>query len=265
MKKVLVVLTNYSRPQNMPQVIDSWWRQSHKPARVVVVDNSPLDRHHNAAGEGILRQEQYPKEQLVGFSRGTSDVWRWTENSGCCCHLAPALMLHGHDYTLFADDDFLPGTRALENLVEVAGSLGDRFSTLGQIGRRLKAVPEGYSYDRRNVPRKGDPERVDIVCRSSMIKADRAIAALLFRDFILEATTGNEVLADMHDDFVKSIGIQCQTKQPSYVIPEVLDVERNLIKTELGNGSESVWKRPSHFEERERFARLCTQFWRSLV
>lgn len=221
------------------------------------------------------------------------DVWRWAENSGCPCHLAPALMLYGHRYVLFADDDFLPGTRAVENLLECAERVDDRFATIGQVGRRLSlthrevpcnpANPNQFKlevaavYDRRDVRRQpGEMTKVDLTCRSSLVRADTVLNVPMFRYNLLMTTrAGNlkgfsveevERLVGVHDDFLKCVAIQLKSngQLPSYVIPATDDPERNLIARELPNGHESVWRRPGHYAERDRWAQLALACgWRS--
>lgn len=262
---VLIILTNYSRPTNMPAVIRAWREQS-VPCKIVVVDNAPYTKVTLADGPfgDPIECEEYPKS----CTDGADDVWRWTHNSGCPCWLAPALMLYGHKYVLRADDDFLPGRRAVENLLECAGSLSDKFSTLGQVGRKLSFVlfKDYYGYDRRNVPRNMWPVKVDLTCRVSFMLAPVVGGAIALRNLLIaEHPKESEKLVGVHDDFLISCGAQLVSNHPSYIVGTSDDPERELIKDEIPNGPESCYKRPNHYEERAAMARLVGAVgWHSL-
>lgn len=255
--EVLVLLTNYSRPQNMPSVIRAW-REQTVPVRIVVVDNSPSE-------EGV--RHFYPSDDL----RGADDVWRMTENLGCPCWIPPAIGLsHRHKYIVRADDDFLPGRQAVEWLLWNAATVGDSFSTIGQIGRRFsvwttydeenKKESQEVRYNRYNVPRTKELVKVDLTCRVSMMRGDLVSIIPMYRDGLIGLESGwARNLIDVHDDFLLCMGIQSFTKYPSYVIPLGPDPETELIKTEIPNGAESVYKRPGHYNERESFVALAVR------
>lgn len=255
MSEVLIILTNFSRPQNMPRVIQAWREQTVK-CKIVVADNSP--------GVGVDHgSSSYYSQEL----EGADDVWRWTENSGCPCWIAPAVMLYGHRYVLRADDDLLPGKRAVEHLLNTAKMLNDEFTTIGQVGRKfsrwMTEVDMGYGYDRKNVPMGGLPVKVDLTCRASFFKAESAMWIPVFRQTLLTHRNTDPELAKklvgIHDDFLLCMGVQTWTGQPSYVIPQLLDQETLLVKENLKNGPESVWQRPNHYEERDQMLQLCHQ------
>src|SRR5690349_15775309 len=115
---VLIVLTNWMRPSNIPQIVRAFRGQS-VSSRMVLVDNSPPE------------SSQLGNDVLLQFD----DVWRLQQNHGPPCRFAPALLQHDSRYILFYDDDCLPSPRAVENLLDVADRLGNNFSTIGQVGR----------------------------------------------------------------------------------------------------------------------------------
>ena len=267
--EVLVVLTCYSRPQNMPQVIDAWNRQT-VPVNVIVVDNrkwTPIDfETYQGDTESI---EEYPCSQLSGNGYDAPlDVWRWMENSGCPCWLAPAIMLgHKYKYIVRADDDLLPGKRAVEHLLKTAYVCDDDFSTIGQVGRRFTED----KYNRSNVKQwpfcDSKMTRVDLTCRALMVKSRDVIHAFDFRQQLLDTGEPDAAkLVDVHDDFLICMGVQLATEHPSYITSYTDDDETQLVKTDIPNGPESCYKRPGHYEERQRMVELSRMVgWRSLV
>lgn len=240
MKNLLLVLTNFSRPQNMPQVIRAWREQTVKADHLVVVDNAPPN--------------YYPCHTLDGVD----DVWRMTRNLGCSCHLAPALMLsHRYSYTLFADDDLLPGPKAIETVLVKAKELKDDFATIGQVGRNFHLdQPIGKRYVYGNAP----DGMCDVTCRCSLVRSEGLPIILQFRDCLVE-TFGDDAadLTDIHDDLLTCLGIQGELRIPSYCFTPT-DPSCRLIKTELGsNDDKSVYRRPQHLAERNRFVDMAVQ------
>jgi hypothetical protein len=273
MSDVLVVLTCYSRPQNMGRVIDAWNQQT-VPVTVVVVDNRPYTKITIADGAfgDPIKGELYPCYELSGDGYlSPSDVWRWTKNSGCPCWLAPAAMLYRHKYVVKADDDFLPGTRAVDHLLKTAMICDDEFSTIGQVGRIL--TPGKYhrgNVKLRDFDSEAEMTRVDLTCRGFLVKSRDIIHALDFRQQLLDSDPESEEikhLVGIHDDFLICMGTQlCYESRPSYIISSTRDPEDLLIKTEIPNGPESCYKRPGHYEERQRMVELSESIgWRSLV
>lgn len=279
MSTILVILTNYSRPQNMPRVIQAWREQTVK-CKIVVADNSSATSDTpytvNGDSDGIRFVMPYPRRELYGTD--VDDVWRWTENSGCPCWLGPAAMLsHKYDYIIRADDDFLPGKRAVEHLLRTASICNYDFSTIGQIGR----IFDERGYNRGNVPQRRLDEyemrryelrrhqmiQVDLTCRVSMMKAENVLYVLDFRQRLVNTGEPDAArLVDIHDDFLACMGIQLVMEYPSYIISTTDDPETQLVKTEIPNGEESVYKRPGHYAERNRMVELSRMVgWRSVT
>lgn len=269
---VLVILSNYRRPQNLPACIAAWRGQSVLPAKIVVVDNSPVKDFGNKEPplgwfNGTQPREIYPDMEFLG----AHDVWRFTTNSGCPCKLAPAMLLYGHRYVLFADDDLLPGSRAIEHAMEAATALQDRFSTLGFINRRFRMdLPPGERYSGRCTVAASDrPMPCDLTCQVHLVRADMVHCAVVLRNNLLARSRDNPdipALVGIHDDFLLCMGVQRATSWPSYVLPASDDSERWLVRTRLDEQGSAVWRRPDHFAERERMVELSLAAgWRSLA
>jgi hypothetical protein len=239
---VLVVLTNYSRPQNLPLCINAWRKQTAKPARIVVVDNRPY-----------TAEERYPLHELAG----ADDVWRWRVNSSCSCKFAPALLCNDCEHVLFADDDLLPHPTALEHLVLAASRVDGKFAAIGQYGRRFKEeAGKRYMYG-NSLRTPGTSARTDNVCRMQLVRCDQLPYALLLRRHI----PAHLVL--MHEDLLLNLGVQLFLRLPSYVLP----LEQDAVAADLpGNtGAEALYRRPQHLAERNEFVDAAVAAgWRSL-
>lgn len=265
MSRVLVVLTNWKRPQNLPLCIKAWREQSLTPASIVVVDNSPVP-----AGEKVSIRVPYP---TPGFE-GADDVWRVKNNLGPLCRLWPALaMAPWYEYVLFADDDFLPGREGLLAAVQAAKFMNDKFATIGQEGRkfdvskRMVALLDSpdwtnhtiWSYKYGNTPRGDTPQVVDCTVRCHLVLAKYLPQVLRLRERLPVE------LCEAHDDLLLCLGLQTYPGLPSYILP-ASTLERQLIKENLPgtNGPEACWKRPDHLTQRSQFINLAYKAgWRS--
>lgn len=267
MVNVLVVLNNFSRPQNMPGVIRAWKGQT-IPVHVVVTDNRPRQDSSKVNGSD---RELYPDWTLDG----ADDVWRMSENLGCPCHFYPALALYRLKYTIFADDDMLPGTKAVENLLGWATTLNDEFSSIGQVGRNIYYPGEvGKRYNARNVPDRSSVSliRTDLTCRVKMVRTEFIPYVFTLRSNILADRQSPDIdggklaarLCGVHDDMLLDLGIQTGIRYPSYVIPKNYP-ENELIFRDLDDGK-ALWRRAGHFEDRNRMIDLCVSAgWRPVV
>lgn len=131
MSKVLVVLTCWKRIRNMERIVRAWRNQS-VPTHVIVIDNSPNDS--DAFHKRIELLE-------------ANDVWRIGDNLGPVCRFAPALMLtQDYEYCMFADDDLVPGCRAVQTCIEVAKK-HPTFATIGQHARNFRREATFWSND----------------------------------------------------------------------------------------------------------------------
>lgn len=243
---VLVVLTNYSRPQNMGKVIQAWRNQTHIAKHIVIADNAPVFN-------------------TTSIFNGADDIWMWERNSGCPCHFYPALSYTPFDYPyiIFADDDLLPGDSAIEVLLNNAYALDNKFSTIGQIGRTfLLDQPQGKRYSGRNMAARKvfSPVETHLTCRAHMIRTEYLPHVLSFRNRLsLHSREGNR-LAQIHDDFLLCMGIQIATKYPSYLTPidRNIEISSALIRHDLDD-NKAVWRKPGHWEDRNRMVDLSLE------
>lgn len=276
--KVLVVLTNYKRPQNMNRIIQAWKSQS-VPTYVVVVDNSPHASQIGAFGE------PYP----IAVLEKADDVWRIGNNLGPVCRFAPALMLaHDYEYCMFADDDFIPGSRAIETCMEVAQK-HPTFATIGHHGRNFHSIntcqtsispryKEDWMYQYGNVQQRGEPVPVDLTVRAHFIKTENVFYAIRMACRIInhyegssyspiypssqEKTTTKE-MCKVHDDFLLCCGNQIPDRQ-SLILPYSDDRERWIVKEDLDTDGGLSKDRQKWLIERNRMLQLCIRSgWRS--
>lgn len=238
-RDVMVVLTNYKRPSNMPEVICGWKEQTVKPSYLVVVDNSPAGQHNY-------------------FSTLVDDVWRFTRNLRCSCRFAPALMIAEFPYVVFADDDIVPTVNAIELLLKEAELVGDKFTTIGPRGRNFKLdrLP-GRRYTYGNPP----VGKVDMTCCCHLVKQDDLRHLLDFKSGITSifGEEGRD-LSTIHDDMTMCLGVQMVTGHPSY-----LSGNRVIEKTLDEKDTEALHRRPGHLAERCRMVDMAVEWgWRSV-
>ncbi len=246
---VLLVLINYTRPHNMSTVLKAWREQTVLPT-IVVVDNSPIQESKFELTSFLADNsgEQYPKPAL----QDADDVWRISKNLGCSCRFYPALALHHHKYVLFADDDHLPGKRAVEYLLFTAEVLKDRFTSIGQMGRDFRDTTPYYLY--KSVMKSCNPVQCDMVYRSQFFRQD-----LVHHIFPLRSMLADKVNVDIHDDLLLNLGLQMGTGFPTYVTAAEKSQDDMVVATNLDQTG-AVCSRPEHLKERNRFveeARNC--------
>lgn len=240
--KVLVVLSNYKRPQNIPLCIKAWKGQSHPPSGLVVMDNSDSDTDWEVLG--------------------ADSTWKVKPNLGPLCRIWPAIALAPQfDYVLFADDDLLPGREGLKAALDTAHHVSNKCATVGQEGRTFSSdgtedmgrVNTTWSYKFGNTPRYGDrPRVVDCTVRCHLV-----LAKYLHRTLLLRERVPAQLCQD-HDDLLLCLGLQVNLCLPSYVLP-ASTLERQLIKENLPgcNGPEACWKRPDHITQRNQFINIA--------
>lgn len=256
--KVLIVLTNYSRPENMPKIIKAWRDQSISGNKIIVADNRDIQ---------LVDRIKYTN--YLCCPNEVDDVWHWTENSGCPCHFYPALSQTRYKYTIFADDDLIPGKNAVQNLLNHAHILNDEFTTIGQVGRTfLLDKLEGSRYSGRNQAARNEmyPVRTDITCRAHLVHTFNLPYVLSFRNELCKYPDPDaERLAHIHDDFLMCISIQQKTGHPSYLITNSKNRDDLLVKEDLDNDNKGAWKRPNHFTERNKMVDLSLALgWRRI-
>lgn len=257
-QQVLVVLSHFRRPENLWPILKAVMGQTVKPTKIAIVDNS-----------GMIDTPSLPPDSL----RHRVEVWSFPDPGGPTARWIPALMELDCRYTLFLDDDLLPGPRAIEHCLATAATLGDRFSTIGQIGRMLTG-PEGAEYVKRNVGLwDGKPRPVDMTCRGHFVKTSVVRTALFFREALQVLAKGSpeeisNKAATVHDDLFLSLGRQWPsgaTATPCYLLPQA-PPEFMIRMKDLPDGGVGVSKRPEHRDERNKIVRACKSIgWESLA
>lgn len=200
---VAAILTNWKRPRNIPPLVESLRSQSLRPT-IVLVDNSPTPPEQHG-------------EPFYHVTRAVDEYWRFPDR-GVISRFAPALLDLSHEYTLFLDDDLLPGKRCVESLVELAGKLEDRFSTIGQIGRNYRRVGFAYEYIRRNVGRHAtEPTPVDMTARAHFCVTSSIVECARWWRHAANLLPSHVI--SHNDDVCLCQSIQRETGHASYLIP----------------------------------------------
>jgi len=267
---VLAVLTNYARPQNLPQIVRALRRQTH-PVKIVIVDNSPAK----------TASEDGDQHDLTRIRKSVDDIWRFEQNAGPPCRFAPAFMQHDCSHILFLDDDMLPGFHAVEHLVNTATQLKNEFATLGEFGRRFHGGNRSYMqgfhgrgewrYVCRNVKRGHEPTPVDMTCCAHFVRADMMQHVLSFKwDMIHKHGCDEDLDGDRRgwwreDDMLLSLGIQQGTGLKSYLTPMPRRRVRMSLRQRMLAAPHAHSSRPHHLQDRTRFIHLALQSgWQSL-
>ena len=247
MSNVLVVLTNWSRPANLPVIIQAFKRQT-VSVDIVCIDNSHVD----AMGLGSVGVE----------------TWRVPRNLGPPCRFVPAAADVGHEFVLFFDDDMVPGPSAVDGLLKCAADCHGKFATIGQIGRRFGSRRRGsiLRYRRLNSPRL--PRHLcpcDMTCRAHFVRREAVVHALAFRELLIARKRADCLVhVGIHDDILLCQGAQLATGWPSYLIP-IGAAEYDLNVCELDDSNALNHRRRSHVQERHDLANWSVELgWKSL-
>lgn len=260
MNQTLVILTNYTRPDNLPPIIRAF-REQTVPVDIVVVDNAPLA---DGVGKETKLREGYPEPSF----KDADDVWRFTRNAGPPCRFAPAFMDNDHEFFLFFDDDMLPGVAAVEHLVKTAERIAGPWATLGEIGR----IYDNCRYVSRNIRRWEGCRPVDMTARAHFVEAKR-IGNVLETKRVLIDKFGDEArrLLSVHDDILLCQSAQLRfslrlgNQTCSYLTPKGTS-ETLLRSRDLDDGKTGVSRRPNFLAERNRLIEMMHVIgWRSEV
>jgi Glycosyl transferase family 8 len=225
MNKVEAVVINWKRPGNVERIVAALREQS--TGCTVTVCDTHLD-------------DQY------ALSRATLDsadrVYRWGHNTGPYSRFVP-LAAYDHEYTLFVDDDMLPGSRCVEHFVDTAQALPG-FGSLGQMGR---VVPPDGVYKARNVGRLPRPREIDILVRGFFVRTRNLhhIAQLRW----LMNYTSEQV---PEDDMLLCVAMRLCAGLRNYLVPSDADPETLMNRTELPD-PHALHRRPDHIQRRIDF------------
>lgn len=257
MADVLAVVTNYSRPHNIPKIIEALQQQT-VPVDAVIVDNSPYP------GDTPLWSILKSHCEQAGLSFDLFDYWRFTENHGPPCRFAPVFMDHSHEFTWLIDDDLLPGPRALEYLLETYATVDGMCSAIGEIGR----IFNGSRYVRANIIRRDWPREIDMAARCHFFRTEFA-RHILTAKWALIDRFGDEArrFVSVHDDLLIHCGIQLAVAFPSYLTPKSADEDTWCRKADLPDGKNGGVSACEDFvENRCRIIEMFREIgWESIV
>ena len=242
MNQILAIVTNYSRPNNIPLIVDAL-REQTVPVDIVVMDNSGVDH----------------------FGFGLSLTWDVPDGGyGPPNRFLPAFRDHRHEFCLFLDDDLLPGCCAVEHILDTYEWMDGKVSTIGEIGRIH--TPQG-EYVRRNVRRQPFPCRVDMTARAHFVRTEHVRHVLNYKwDLINRFGDEARELVSIHDDLLLCCAIQMETAFPS-CLTAVDPSESKLIRTrDLPDGGGGVSAKAGFLEQRHRLIQMFQAIgWESLV
>lgn len=237
MTSVLAVVTNWSRPRNIPLVVEALSSQ----ADVVVLDNA------------VPGQSLEDLKVQVG-----AEVWRVPKNLGPPCRFVPALADIEHQFVLFVDDDFLPGSKCVDVCLRTAERLNQEFATIGQIGRRFTSEDGTWRYRRKNSPRlRTGPCPCDMTCRTHFVRCSDVRHVLSLREQLLPQFREHVAV---HDDILLCLSIQMATRFASVLIP----TEGDQIKVSELDDHNPISRRKTHMQHRNELINACADAgWRS--
>lgn len=221
METVEVVLINWKRPDNIKKVI-ARLREQTWPITITLVDC--------AAG---------PEFQLPNDVKQSADnLYTLHENYLCFNRYVPAFNYHS-DFTLFLDDDMLPGKKCVEHFVKASRDRKD-CSLFGQIGRKF-----WKQYQARTIPRKHQEfVPVDLIVRGYFLRT-RCLPDVLRLRLELDQSVRN-------DDMLLAVAIGRITQSPILLTPLDGDPE-SLMNLEELPAPYAAADEPDHRSSREAF------------
>jgi hypothetical protein len=225
MNSVETVVVNWKRPENVAQIVAALRSQS-EPCTITVCDCGPSPTF--ALDEHTLN--------LV------DRLYRWSRNLGAYNRFVP-IGAYDHRYTLFLDDDLLPGQRCVEHFLAGAMQIR-RFGVLGQLGRIIQ--PDGlYRYE--HVPRTSDFVETDVIIRGYFVSTDSLCHLLQFKQIMGHF---DELMAT--DDLLLCTALHTLAGLSSYLTPYDEDDETLINKRELSD-HHALSDHPGHLERRQEF------------
>jgi len=236
MNSTEVVVINWKRPLNVARIVAALKAQS-EPCTITVCDCHPS------------RDFELDDETLTLVDR----LYRWTHNCGAYSRYVP-VGAYDHQFTLFLDDDMLPGIRCVEHFVRNAKR--GNFGVLGQIGRII--LPDGI-YCPRDVCRSENFLKTDIIIRGYFVSTKNLYNVQRLRWML---NYFDEALPE--DDLLLCTSMLVCADLASYLTPWDADEETLINKQELST-EHALSKRPDHFRKREEFIRRVMRFgWKPL-
>jgi len=224
---VEVVVVNWRRPENVRRIVEAFRRQG-RFCSVTVIDAA--DKPEYALPKEVLHMAH--RHFIFGHNFGSFNRF-----VPCLSYMAP--------YTLFHDDDLLPGPNAVEHLLLCAAEY-PQFSVMGEFGRHISPEGQELIHDRRRSPRKVLP--VDFLVRSYFIRT-----ANLKHLFLAAAALGIHRV-ECEDDLLMCTSIQRATKYPC-VVTRSGGRDTSLAMEHLPE-PHALWHRSDHFSRRADFIRV---------
>lgn len=238
MNSIEVVITNWKRPQNYEKILESLRAQT-IPCTITICDCHPSEKY------------ALPARVLSESDR----VFRWEHNLGGYNRYAP-IGSYDHQYTLFMDDDILPGKKCLESFLHVALKLNNEFGVLGQYGRLISSKNK---YIARDVPREGQLKEVDFIVQAYFVKTSNLYSLLKFR---WDIGYFDDKLP--HDDLLLGASLKYCHDLRCYLLPLSDDKEttfdREVLNSDFGHSTQS-----DHYWLRQQFInRIIFYGWQPL-
>lgn len=220
--EVEVVIINWKRPENVAQIVVALRSQT-KKCTITICDCHPTKSY------------ALPVSTLQSAHR----VYRWNHNTGPFSRYVP-IGAFDHEFTLFIDDDMLPGTRCVEHFLDAA-SRSQHFGVMGQLGRML--ARDGI-YRAKDVQRTDRFVEVDIVVRAFFVRTRNLPYIVQLR---WQMGYMHEQLPE--DDLLLCIAMQLFAGLPCLLTPADEDCETQCNKREL-RSAHALSKRPDHLARR---------------
>ena len=218
MATVEVVVINWKRPRNVLRIVRRLKEQTHRC--VVTVCDSASWWFKLPRRARPLIDNHYVVADCGPFTRYVlADRYR--------C-----------DFTLFLDDDMLPGRRAVEHFVRWAEAKPEAM-LLGQMGRIV-----GRQYAWTKVPRGVDFTPVDMLVRAQFVRTEQLAGLVRFRQL------WNGPIRE--DDMALAWAIKIFSNGGIFLTPASDDSDEQINAEELPDGH-ALSKNPSHLQVRTDF------------
>jgi hypothetical protein len=149
---------------------------------------------------------------------------------------------YDHRYTLFLDDDMLPGLRCVEHFLRSAMQIV-RFGVLGQLGRIIQ--PDGI-YRYAHVPRTDGFVETDVIIRGYFVRTENLAYLLQFKQMM----SVDEFVST--DDLLLCTAVRALAGLSCYLTPWDPDEEALMNKRELSDDF-ALSSRAEHLESRQGF------------
>jgi hypothetical protein len=220
MSEIEVVITNYMRPFNIPDIVKALRSQTVK-CTITVVDAGSQSSHLKSNLQGIV--DRY---YTINHNYGPSNRYLFIDS-------------YDHPFTLFIDDDYLPGSKMLEYFLTFKTI--QNFGVLGQVGRLL--FSDG-KYDNQDITRNDCLREVDVLVRGYFLRTE---VLQLFKSFVVNNRLNWQ---DLEDDITLCASLKIAGLK-NLLLP-ISKKETLLILKELP-APNAWWQRPQHLTKRNHF------------